>query len=175
MTTALQLITSAARLIGVVRKSEALSADEAVDGLEALNAMLASWVNSGLLVTARTWESFSVASATSYTIGPSQTLNTARPIVIKEAFFRVGSIDYPLAIISDEEYQSIELKVTGSSNPEYLSYDNGYPTGTIRLWPQATGALHLLSEKALTSVSGLSSTIDLPPGWLRALKYNLAI
>src|SRR5574343_694239 len=110
MTTALQIITSAARLIGIVRKGEALDNDEAVDGLSALNDMLASWSNNGLLCVSRVWEYFTVTSATSYTIGSGQTLNTTRPLVIKSAFFRSGDIDYPLEIISDEEYESITLK-----------------------------------------------------------------
>lgn len=175
MTTALQIITGAARLVGVVRKTEALSADEAADGLVALNDMLASWVNNGLLVTARTWENFIVASASSYTIGSAATLNTVRPMSIKEAFFRIGSIDYPLTILTDEEYERISYKTLSTGYPEYLNYDNGYATGIIRLYPQGAGGLHLLSEKPLTAFASLSTTVDLPPGWNRALRYNLAI
>jgi hypothetical protein len=175
MTTALDLITGAAKLIGVVRKSEALTADEAADGLVSLNDMLASWANNGLLVQARTWESFTVASATSYTIGSGQTLSTVNPLVIKEAFFRIDSIDYPLEIITDEEFQQITMKTMDTGYPEFLNYDNGYPTGRIRLYPQGAGQLHLLTEKPLTAFSSLSTEVTLSPGWNRLLRYNLAI
>jgi hypothetical protein len=175
MTTALNLITGAARLIGVVRKSEALTADEAADGFVALNDMLASWSNNGLLCVSRVWEYFTVTSATSYTIGSGQSLNTTRPLVIRSAFFRSGDIDYPLEIISDEEYESITLKTLSSDFPRYLSYDNAYPYGTIRLYPQGAGQLHLLSEKPITNIAALSTTVDLPAGWNRAIRYNLAI
>jgi len=175
MTSALQLITGAARLIGVIRKSEAMTADEAADGLVALNDMLASWSNNGLLCVSRVWEYFTVNSALSYTIGTGQELNTTRPLSIKAAFFRVGTIDYPLEIITDEQYESITLKTLSTNYPQYLSYDNAYPYGTIRLYPQGAGELHLLSEKPITNIAGLSTTVDLPAGWNRAIRYNLAI
>lgn len=175
MTTARQLITDSAKLLGVVRKGEALTADEAVDGLSQLNDMLDAWANEGLSCISRTTESFVVASATSYTIGTGQTLNTSRPIKIVSAYFRVGTIDYPLTIVTDEEYSDIGLKTLSSSNPEFLHYNNGHPTGIIHLYPQAAGTLFLVTEKPLTSIAALSTTIDLPPGWNRALKNNLAI
>lgn len=175
MTTALQLITGAARLLGVVRKSEAMTADEAADGLTALNDMLASWSNEGLLCVSRVWESFTVTAATSYMIGSGQTLNTVRPLSIKAAFFRLGNVDYPLEIISDEEYEGIVYKTLNGSIPKYLSYDNAYPYGTIRLYPQGAGELHLLSEKPITNISSLSTAVDLAPGWNRAIRYNLAL
>lgn len=175
MTTALQFITGAARLIGVVRKGEALDADEASDGLSALNDMLASWSNNGLLCVARVWEYFTVTASTSYTIGSGQSLNTVRPIDIKAAFFRIGTIDYDLEIISDEEYERISLKTLTTNFPRYITYDNAYPYGTIRLYPQGAGELHLLSEKPITSISTLSTSVDFPAGWNRAIRYNLAI
>lgn len=175
MTTALQVITGAAKLINIVRKSEALTADEAADGLIALNEMLASWANNGLLVVSRVWESFSVSAASSYAIGSGQTLDTVRPIVIREAFFRIATIDHPIDIIGDEEYEQISFKTLITNYPQYLNYDNAYPYGTIRLYPQGSGELHLLSEKPITSIASLSSTVDFPPGWLRAIRYNLAI
>lgn len=175
MTTALQLINGAARLIGVIRKSEALSSDEAADGLVSLNDMLASWSNNGLLCVSRVWESFTVTAATSYLIGASQTLNTVRPLAIKAAFFRIGTIDYDLEIITDEEYESISLKTLTTNFPRYLTYDNANPYGTIRLYPQGAGALHLLSEKPVTDIAAVSTTVNFPAGWNRAIRYNLAI
>lgn len=175
MTSALDLITSSARLIGVVRKNESLTADEAVDGLEVLNDMIDSWSNNGLTIVSRVLESFSINGAMTYTIGAGQTLNTVRPIAIISATFNLGGVDYPMEIITDEEFQNIPYKTVASSNPFYLNYNNAYPYGTIRLWPQGTGTLTLLSEKPLTELASLSTTIDLPVGWKKALRSNLAL
>lgn len=177
MTTALDIITGAAKLIGVVFKSEALSADEASDGLVSLNDMVSSWSNNSLLIYARTWESFNISAAASYTIGPSQTINTVRPIAIKAAFIRSGGIDYNMRQITDEQYEDISLKSVTSPFPEWFDYDNGYPYGTLRFYPQlgVSAELHLLLEKPLTSFPTLTTQVDLPPGTNKALKYNLAI
>ena len=176
MTTARDIIEGAGRLIGVVRKSEALSADEAADGLESLNDMLGSWSNESLLVYARTWEGpFTLNGAASYLIGAGQTFNTVKPTDILEAYLRQGTLDTPLTIITDEEFQRIGLKTTQTLG-RYLNYDNGHPYGKIRIYPQSTTeTLFLLTEKPLTSIADLNTTIDLPTGWNKALKYNLSM
>jgi len=176
-TTALDIINRAARLIGVTFKSEVLTADEANDGLTALNDMLDSWSNEDLLTYAYTLESFPLTSAASYTIGIGGDFNTSRPIDIASAVVRVGGIDYSLDIISLEEYQTeIPLKSIASPIPQLLTYDNGYPLGTMRIYyvPQG-GTLTLQSNKPLSNLSSLTSTVILPPGWNKALKSNLAI
>lgn len=177
MSTALDIITGAAKLIGVVFKSETLDDDEANDGLVALNDMLDSWSNDSLLVSAYTEETFSLTGASSYTIGTGGTFNTSRPITIKTAVVRSGNIDYDLKIITPEQYQSIALKSTASPIPEYLVYDNVYPLGTIKLYPVASAGstLTMLSNKPLSNLSALTTAVTLAPGWKRALKYNLAI
>lgn len=178
MATARDKIKNAMRKIGVLRKSENPSADEASDGLVALNNMLASWSNESLLISARVRESFALTPGTgSYTIGTGQTFNTDRPILIISAFVRENNSDYPVEIISDERYSQIGDKSTQSNLPMYLNYDNGYATGTIRLAPvpSAANALHIVSEKRITSIATLDTTFDMPPGWDEAVEYNLAI
>lgn len=176
--TALDIITEAAKLIGVVFKSEALSADEAVDGLVSLNDMLDTWSNDSLTTFAYTLENFPLTGASSYAIGASGNFNTTRPISIVDAVVRVATIDYPLEIITQEQYQlEISNKSISSSIPEYLTYDNGYPLGIIKMFPIPTSGstLYMQSNKPLSNLSALTTTIDLPPGWKKALKYNLAI
>lgn len=178
MTTALSLITQAAKKIGVVFKSESLDSDEATDGLTALNNMLSSWANDSLLVYARTWESFTLTGGTgSYTIGTGGNFNTTRPIAIVEAYVRIASVDYPLEIIPDEVYnQYITIKSIQTSPSRYLNYDNAYPLGNIRLYtvPSTNDTLFLLTEKPFSSFA-LSDTVTFPPGWERAIVYNLAL
>lgn len=178
MTTPLDIINGAARLIGVVFKSESLSDDEAADGLVALNDMLDTWSNDNLITYAYTLETFSLTGAASYTIGSGGDFNTTRPINIVDAVVRYGSIDYPLTIISQEQYQEeIALKSTTSPVPKYLTYDNAYPLATIKMYyvPSAGSTLYLQTNKPLGNFASLTTTIALPPGWKRALKYNLAV
>lgn len=177
-TSALDIINGAARLLGVIFKSETLTADEANDGLVALNDMLDQWSNDNLITYAMTLESFALTGAASYTIGTGGAFNTSRPINIASAVVRLSSVDYPLTIITQQEYQEdISVKSTTSSIPEYLTYDNGYPLGTINMYaiPTSGSTLRILSNKPLSNLSALTTTIDFPPGWKKALRFNLAI
>lgn len=148
------------------------------DGLSALNAMLSSWSNDSLFCYARVWEPLALASGTaSYTIGTGQTFNTVRPIAILDGCYtRMSpSYDQPIDVISDALYNNI-LDKTTPGRPRVLNYDNGFSTGTIRIWPvpDQTYSLFLLSEKPLVALT-LNQTVILPPGWERALIFNLAI
>lgn len=177
-TSALDIITGAAKLIGVVFKSEALASDEANDGLVALNEMLDSWSNDNLITTADTLESFNLTGAASYTIGTGGNFNTTRPISIISAVVRLASVDYSLKVISPEQYQQeVPIKSITSPIPQYLVYDNAYPLGNITMYavPTSGSTLRLLCDKPISNLSALTTTVDFPPGWKEALKYNLAI
>lgn len=176
MTTALGIITSAMRKAGVLVKNESPSADEAADGLEMLNDLLASISNDPTVVYARTTENFTLSGGvTSYTIGPSATFNTTRPVRIVAAYVRTFNIDYPLEIVSDEQYATLTLKTVGNI-PQFLNYTNAFPQATINFYPAPAAGyvLYIVTEKPLSSFV-LADTVSLPPGWRRMLVYNLAI
>lgn len=174
MGTALGIIKSAMRKAGVLVKSESPSADEANDGLEMLNDLLASLSNDSMVVPARVLESFPLTSAHDYTIGSGGDFDTTRPIKIISAYARSGGIDYQLDVVSDENYAQITTKTT-SGTPEYLNFTNAYPLATIRIHPASAGyTLYILSEKQLSSFT-LNQEVDLPPGWRRMLVHNLAV
>lgn len=176
MTTARQIVTRSLQKIGALVKSEPPSADEAVDALNSLNALIDSWSNDVLNIYARTWETFSLTGASSYTIGTGGDFNTTRPTSIADAYVRSGTIDYPLVVIGDEEYNSISYKSLAGI-PEFLNYSNAYPLGVIRLYPldSSSYTLFLLTEKPLSGFATLDTDLSMPPGSERALIYNLAL
>lgn len=177
MTTARGIITSSLRKIGAITKNETPSSDEANDALQTLNDLIASWSNDSTKVYAQTLEDFTLtANDGEYTIGSGGNFNTTRPIKIIKAYIRSGTVDYPVSIVSNENFANIDVKST-SGIPEYLNYDNAYATGTIKLYPipSENYTLYLLSEKIITSFANISADVTLPPGWERALIYNLAI
>lgn len=177
-TSALDIITGAAKKIGVIFKSEVLDDDEANDGLITLNDMLDTWSNDNLTTFSYTLENFPLTGAASYTIGTGGNFNTSRPINIVTAVVRIGTIDYDLAPITEEQYQlDIAFKGITLQIPKFITYDNGYPLGIIKMYavPTAGGTLYLQSNKPLSNLSALTTAVDLPPGWKRALIYNLAI
>ncbi len=177
MTTVRDIITGAVRLLGTLRKGETLSADDVQDGFVALNDMIASWGNDSLLINARAWESFNIGAGSSYTLGVGQTINTTRPSSIQDAFVRIGNIDYTLTPLTDVEYERIPYKNLSSNIPQWYNYDNGFPTGIIRIYPylSVSAELHLLSEKPITEFTDVNQTIVVTPGTNRALRSNLAL
>ncbi len=89
MTTGLGIVTKALQKAGVVTKSETIGNDEASDGLDALNALVSSWANDSMLISSRSWESFTLtAGDAQYSIGTSQDFNTSRPVYIADAYVR---------------------------------------------------------------------------------------
>lgn len=163
--------------VGILTKTESPSADEANDALDALNDLLAAWSNESLLITSRVTEQFNLnAGVGIYTIGAGQDFDTIRPIHIVESHIINGIISYEsMYQCPDEVYQGLNLK-TLQSIPNLLNYSNGYPTGTVKLFPYPASGyiLSITSEKELSQFT-LNQTVNLAPGWNRALIYNLAV
>ena len=179
MTTANEIISRSLRLMGVLGQGRrTLTANEAADGLEALNGMLESFSLERMMVYQILEENFPlVAGTASYTIGSGGTFSTIRPIKIESAFIRDSSnIDYQLEIINNEAYDSVQLK-TVSSRPQYLYYDPVYPLAYIRLLyvPAYADTLYINSWKQLQQFTDGTTDLALPPGYKRMIVYNLAI
>jgi hypothetical protein len=176
-TSARDIIKKSLQKIGALVKNEDPSADEANDALDALNGLIDSWSNDSSTIPSRAWETFTLqGGVTTYTMAPGLTFNTTRPTNIIGGYIRIGTIDYPLTVVTDEAYNSITFKsLTGI--PEFINYDNAYPTDNVRLYPAPSAAysIFLLSEKPLASFATLDTVVSLPAGWVRTLVYNLAI
>ena len=180
MPTALALITRSMRLAKVLRKGESLDSDESADGLVALNAMLDSWQIDRLLVyqivqVSNTWP----AATTSRTIGSGGNFTQQRPVKIDSAFVTDSNSNwYEVRVLQDRtEYDSIVIKTTESTLPQYLFMDPAYPLGVIYLYPVPSAAvtLKLNTWQTLQSFAALTTDLSLPPGYQRAIEYNLAI
>lgn len=175
-TTVKKIVKKAFQKAGILTKTQDPAADELNDAVDALNDMMESWANDSMLCIARATENFPLtANISAYTIGTGGAFNTVKPIDIISAFIRSGGIDYPVDVITDENYSDITFKTAGGI-PDWLKFDNSFPLATITLYPVPYGGLnlYLLTEKPLTAY-GINDSVILPPGWNRALIYNLSI
>lgn len=179
MATALDMITRAMRLIGAIGDGETPSSYEAQTGLDALNTMLDSWSLDELTVYQIQQQNFSITVGTgTYTIGTGGAFNGTRPVQIRGAFFRdSNSLDFPLEVVEKPEYNRLAQKTDTGYTPEYLYYSPAYPLGSISLYPvpAAAGSLYLDSLYALQSFATLTTAVSLPPGYQRAIEFNLAL
>lgn len=179
MATALGLITRAMRLATVIGKGESLDNDEAADGLVALNDMLESWRIDRLFVYQIVQNSYTwPASTVSRTIGTGGNFTDQRPDKIDSAFVVDSDSQwFPLEVLKDRaEYDSIVIKTTSSTLPQYLFMDPAFPLGVIYLYPvpSVQVTIKLNTWQALQSFSGLTTALALPPGYQRAIAYSLA-
>jgi hypothetical protein len=181
MSTARDLIEASMRLIGALSDGETASASEASNGLSSLNRMLDRWSNEPLHIYARPREEFSlVASQSSYTLGASGNFNTTRPVRIDEVMVEIQDstpYEVPVKILNLQEWAAISNKATTSTYPSHVFIDDTYPTMTVYVWPvpTATHKLVLYSQKPLTSLAALTTSVSLPPGTEDAIVYNLAL
>lgn len=180
-TTARDLIKGALRLIGATSSGETPSAEEISDGLFALNSMIDSWSNEGLLIFSKIRDEFTLVVGTqSYTMGVGATFNSARPLKVENAYLEVQdseNYEIPMDILTKDQWADIMEKDTESSIPTKLYVDYTYPNATLYVWPKPNVAnnLVLYSHKPLSTLSNASTELSLPPGYERALRYNLAL
>tara|TARA_R110000868_G_scaffold336958_2_gene597886 strand:- start:131 stop:826 length:696 start_codon:yes stop_codon:yes gene_type:complete len=178
MATANDLMTYSMKLIGKLGQGETMTADDQTDCFNALNSMLESWWIQRLAVYQILKETFSlVANDVDYTIGSGGNFNTTRPVKIDSAQIRDNSMDYPMEQIYSDEYAAIMNKAVTSTIPYQFYYDNAYPLATIYLYPVPSSANQIILNtwKQLQSFSAVTTTVALPPGYERAIKYNLAL
>lgn len=176
------LISASLRLIGALAPGESLAAQEATDGLASINRMISSWSTESLMIYAKVRDSLTLtANDGEYTISSTGDLVTSRPTQITEAAIRDESVspalEFPISILTLAEWQAIVSKGSTSQYPTHLFADGGYPSQTIRLWPIPTAAnkLVLWSDKVLTAISTLDTSLSFPPGYERAMVYNGAL
>ena len=182
MATPSSMILRALRLIGEKAVAGTLSTDEQTAYLEDLNTMLASWSLERLMCYQIVQESLALTSSVgSYTIGSGGAFNTDRPTKICDpCFIRDSSgYDHPLEIIDAKSYGELPVKTTDGTYPSYIFYDSAFVTslGTLFLYPEpaASLTLYINSWKQLQTFSTISTTVVLPPGYQRAIEFNLAV
>lgn len=178
MPTARDLIKTAMKKLGVYSIGEEPSDDEAEDGLNSLNSMLDSWATENLFVYAKTLDQIPLINGqTNVTVGPTGTFPTARPIKIDESsYILYQGVSYPLEVMSLTDYNEINLKTLDSGIPSMIWPLMNFPDITITPWPvpSASMTLMLWSNKIIKSFPDLTTSLDLPPGYQRAIEYSLA-
>lgn len=174
------MILRSLRLLGEKGIGDTLTTDEQTAYLADLNTMIESWGTESLMVYQVLSETFSLTGSDStYTIGSGGDFNTTRPTKIVGAVIRNSQgAEYGVELIGSDAYRRIVLKTNnGNSYPTHLYCDYAYPLATINLYPQPQAGLSLVvdSWKQLQSFAAIGTTVSLPPGYQRAIEYNLAV
>lgn len=175
------MIRGSLRLIGALAEGETPSAAQQSDVLFAFNQMIESFSNDPLLSSYKVREEFTLVPSTqSYTIGTGGTFSTTRPLEVYEAGLEIqGSspTEIPVDIINDQQWADIRQKSVSSSIPRKIYIEDAFPLSNVHVWPvpEAAHKLVLYSRKPLDTYSSYTTEINLPPGYLRMYRYNLAV
>ena len=180
--TARDVIKRSLRLIGALATGETPTADEQADALAILNDMVESWANDGLMVYQNYRQSFALTSSKqSYTIGATGDFVTDRPLRIADAAIEIVSstpaLELPIQIMGLQEWAQVLVKTMPGTISTKMFMEDAYPNAKIYLWPIPTVANNLIlyTPKVISQFTTVDTIVSLPPGYARAIKYNLAV
>lgn len=177
--TVADLIRVALRTLGVLAAEETPSAAEQSDALDTLNDMLDSWAGERLALFATLRSTYTLTpSLDPHSIGVGGGFNTTRPVRIDRASITplgAPGTERPLRMLSDAEWQDTQGK-TNVGTPMSLWVRAGHPMMKLHLnpIPNAADTLVLYTWQQLGRFADTTVTVDLPPGYARAIRYNLA-
>jgi hypothetical protein len=100
-----------------------------------------------------------------------------RPLRITGGFTRINELDFPFDVYTtQEEYTSVLFKYQPGPWPTIAWYNNVMPYGLLNVYqaPGQAATCHLFTDTLLQNLK-LSSVLPTPPGYARALKWNLAL
>jgi hypothetical protein len=165
-----EIINGALRSLGVIASGESPATEESADALTALNDMIASWSAIGLPIYFVSKDTVALTGAASYTL-------PTRPTRIKSAaVLATNGTNMSVPVVAAEDWAGVPDKTRTGIFAEALYCDFAYPTPSVYLTPKpTTGTLELYCYHPLPSTNALTDTVTLPPGYQRALRFNLAV
>ena len=180
-TTAGDQINGALRLLGVLAESEVPSASVSQDALSALNQMIDSWNTERLMIYNTIDQVFTwPAGQITRHLGPTGEFVGLRPVLLDDStYYRDPgtNVSFGIKFINQQQYDGIAVKTVTSTYPQVMWINMEYPNISMTIYPKPTRDLewHFISVQELDQPATLNTILALPPGYLRAFKYNLAM
>lgn len=109
-----------------------------------------------------------------------------KPLSINSAFVRInttsngqpilnGGLDYPVSVLSLQEYELIGLKTLNGPWPKALYFNPGEDSGNLFVWPNPSqGEMHLFADTVFSRYETITAPVVLPQGYSMALRWCLA-
>ena len=177
------LIYSSLRLIQVAEQGQyVLTSQQEEEAVLALQSLVSSWSTNRILLPYTITEEFNLQEGKStYEIGPDQEFNTQSPQRILSMYAKnSGNFDKSIFPINQSDYFSLAYKnMKAAICPNYFYYQFGYPYSMIYFWPVPSVSIPIVmaSHKNFDFIGDidLNTILPLPPPYLDALKFNLAV
>lgn len=119
-----------------------------------------------------------VPTANTFTFTVSTTAITPATGTITTQAINGVPVEIPRAVLTDDGYQSLQLKNLSNSQFTTVYYNATYPYGTVFLWPRPNTAINqlvLYLKNVFAGFANLTTSYDYPdlPGYAEALQYQL--
>ena len=173
------VIKAALRKLTVISGGSSPEAYQITDAAEALNAMIKGFQVDGMPVWAIKEYTFTTTANTeSINIGNGQTLNTAMPLKIVQAYRRetATATNIPLNVYTHYDYNLLPVTAT-AGEPVNLYYQPFSTFGTIKLWPKPIDTdttITIIYQRPFEDMNSATDDFDFPDYWTEALIYGLA-
>jgi hypothetical protein len=184
--TALQIITPALRLIGVLAAGETATGEEANDALLVLNDYIDELRTQRLSIYVTQRSVYPLTSGTaSYRIGGGGAFDQQRPLWIPYARLIIDTAasvptEIPIEVYSVQQYADVPQKSLSSGLVQCIYYDHNWTEGLGVIYPYpipnvGNTSLVLYTPIAINEFTSLTHQVTFPPGYRKMLKYNLAV
>jgi len=179
--TTAEQINRSLRLLGVLAEGETPAASVSQDALIALNQMIDSWNTERLSVFCTQDQIFTwPAGFINRTLGPTGDFVGLRPVLMDDAtYYRDPgtNVSFGIKFINQQQYNGIAVKTVTSTYPQVMFVNMTFPNVDMTIYPKPTRDLewHFVSVQELNQAANLATVMYYPPGYLRAITYNLAM
>lgn len=174
------------RLLNVIQPGEDPSSEDGETAFDVLNRWMDALGTQRQTIYFLTRTAHTLVSGTaSYTIGSGGTINIVRPVWIDRAGLILDTsaatpTEVPIRVLADDEYARWSQKTLQSSLTGAIWYDHNWSSGLARVYvlpiPNVgTTQLVLYTPTALAEFADQSTDYTFPPGYERAIVYNLAL
>lgn len=125
---------------------------------------------------------FTVSSAEQFTFTTPGDIKMQRPLRFGRSYTRIiGSgnqgLDYWFDFVTLERYNELGYKGVPGPWPTIAAYQPTFPLGTLYVYPNPAqaGEVHLFTDLILSEFPTITTDVDLPQGYTRALKKLFAL
>ena len=145
-----------------------------------MNQMIDSWNTERLMVYNTIDQMFTwPAGFIERTLGPTGDFVGLRPVLLDDStYYRDPgtNVSFGIKFINQQQYNGIAVKTVTSTYPQVMWINMEFPNIAMTVYPKPTRDLewHFISVQELAQPATLATDIYMPPGYLRAFKYNLA-
>ncbi len=180
----IDLISSSARLAGILASGENLVGNEPADCLVILQQMLDEWQTDDLKIYTDQINTFPFVLGTQlYTLGSGGNFNMARPAHIARMGCQILSnptqpSEVPITLLDTDGWANVRVKNIAGSYPLFCYDDGAFPLRNLNFWviPGLASNCVIYSWQLLSTFPDLAVTdVTFPPAYLQAIRYNLAV